>query len=433
MAYVKMDELFNQLNDLQEWTRLACEYGGETQAEEICGKVREALEAARAAMIKVPADSTQAALEPNALEAIRALRPAGPRRLSLPDDAELARRMAGAVLGRFAGCLLGVPVENYEPQDMQDLARMGGQPYPPEDYWAVVRYPETPQYGMTLRKCYTRDEMDGVGVDDDITYTILGLLILEKYGPSFTTADVGEFWKEHLDVACTAEAVALENLNKGIPAEKAGEIDNPYQQWIGADIRSDPWGWACAGHPELAAEYAWRDAYLSHRRGGIYGEMFFAAAQAAAFSVDTPEEALRIGLTEIPADCVLAKDVQWALDHAGEVKDWEDARRLVQERFDGMHRIHTNNNACLTIFALLLGEKDYTRTIGQVVAMGYDNDCTAATAGSILGAVIGWEGIPSRWTRNFRNKVYTYIKGHSELALDDVINRFVALAKEKKA
>ena len=161
--------------------------------------------------------------------------------------------------------------------------------------------------------------------------------------------------------------------------------------------------------------------------------MFFAAAQAAAFSVDTPEEALRIGLTEIPADCVLARDVKWALDRAGEVRNWEDARRLVQERFDGMHKVHTNNNACLTIFGLLLGEKDFTKTISEVIAMGYDNDCTGATTGSILGAILGEDGIPAHWTQKFHNKVYTYIKGYPEMALDDVINRFVALAKEKKA
>ena len=157
--------------------------------------------------------------------------------------------------------------------------------------------------------------------------------------------------------------------------------------------------------------------------------MFFAAAQAAAFSVDSPEEAIRIGLTEIPTECTLAKDVEWALEKAPEVKNWEDARKLVDERFAGMNAVHTNNNACLTIFGLILGNKDYTKTIGEVIAMGLDNDCTGATAGSVLGGVIGLKNIPAHWTKNFNNKVFTYIKGSEELALDDVINRFLALAK----
>ena len=38
--------------------------------------------------------------------------------------------------------------------------------------------------------------MSGVPVDDDIAYTLLGLLIAEEYGPDFSTADVGTAWLE---------------------------------------------------------------------------------------------------------------------------------------------------------------------------------------------------------------------------------------------
>ena len=66
--------------------------------------------------------------------------------------------------------------------------------------------------------------------------------------------------------------------------------------WIGADIRSDPWGYAAPGYPEKAAEFAWRDATISHRRNGIYGAMYFSAAIAAAFATGDPVEALEAGL-----------------------------------------------------------------------------------------------------------------------------------------
>ena len=47
----------------------------------------------------------------------------------------------------------------------------------------------------------------------------------------------------------------------------------------------------------------------------------------------------------------------------------------------------------------------YTKVIGETVAMGLDNDCTAASAGSIFGAAYGLDAIPEHWTRNFNNKV----------------------------
>jgi ADP-ribosylglycohydrolase len=101
----------------------------------------------------------------------------------------------------------------------------------------------------------------------------------------------------------------------------------------------------------------------------------------------------------------------------------------VEERFGGMSGVHTNLNACLTIFGLMIGGNDFSRCIGETVAMGYDNDCTAATVGSIFGAARGIEAIPEHWIKPFNNKVLTYIKGHPSLAIDDVLRRFTALAQ----
>ena len=74
---------------------------------------------------------------------------------------------------------------------------------------------------------------------------------------------------------------------------QAAEVDNCFLNWIGADIRSDPWAYAAPGWPEKAAEIAYRDAYVSHRRNGIYAAMFFSAAISAAFAVDNTVDALR--------------------------------------------------------------------------------------------------------------------------------------------
>ena len=265
---------------------------------------------------------------------------------------------------------------------------------------------------------------NGVPVDDDIAYTLLGLLIVEDFGPDFTVEDVGRAWLKYLPYACTAERVALANLKKGVPARRAAEKDNPYCEWIGADIRSDPWGYMAPGWPEKAAEMAWRDAYLSHRRQGIYGEMFFSAAIAAAFAVEHPVEALEIGLTEIPRDCALARAVRWALKVAPQVKDYRKARQMVDMRFRGMHAVHTINNACLTIWGLTIGGTDMTKVISETVAMGLDNDCTTATAGSIVGAVVGKKSIPRRWYRNFNDTVHSYLIGRPRFRISDLVRRF---------
>lgn len=368
--------------------------------------------------------------ELNTLAAIRKCRPPGPRRiLSTIHWPRYAERLEGALLARMAGCTLGAIVEGWPVERMQAWAARTGDSFPPVDYWSVADQPDRLRYGVNRHREYTRSELETVPVDDDIAYTLLGLLIAERSGPQFTTADVAAAWLKYLPMACTAEKVALENLRRGIPPERAAETDNPYCEWIGAAIRADPWGYIAPGWPERAAEMAFRDAFLSHRRNGIFGEMFFAAAIAAAFAVPDPIEAIRIGLTEIPRHCRLAREIRWALKCGPRIEDYRDARRAVDERFPRMHHVHTVNNACLIVFGLMIGGTDVTRVLSETVAMGLDNDCTAATAGSIVGAIVGRQGVPEHWHRPFNNTVLSYLKGKRRFTISGLVRRFTRQAR----
>lgn len=429
MNYPTNPNLRKLTDRINEYVRLQHEYGA-SGIETILARAERSLKETLKAVKGRPVNAELAKQEPNDLPGIKALRPRGPRRLwTALDDGAYRDRLEGALLGRCAGCTLGAPVEFWSIEKMAHLARETGLVFPPTDYWTYVPNPYGKRYQMSLVESYTRGKMDGVPVDDDIVYTLLGLLTVEAYGPRFTVAENGRSWLKYLPYACTAEEVTLANLKKGVPAKRAGEVDNPFCEWIGADIRSDPWGYLAPGWPEFAADMAYRDAYLSHRRQGIYGEMYFSAAIAAAFAVDDPVEALRIGLTEIPRDCVMARTVKWALAKAPSIKDHKQARAAVDKRFKGMAGAHTLNNACLTIWGIAIGGTDFTKVIGETVAMGLDNDCTAATAGSIVGAVVGKKGIPKRWTKRFNNTVHSYLIGKPAFKIDDLLKRFEKQAR----
>ena len=210
---------------------------------------------------------------------------------------------------------------------------------------------------------------------------------------------------------------------------QAGALDNPCLNWIGADIRSDPWAYAAPGWTQKAAEFAWRDATISHRRNGVYAAMYFSAAISAAFAVDDPMDALEIGLEEIPADSITAREIRWALEQAPAITGYKDAAALVEERYPGLWKSHSFQNNALTIWGLAVGGEDFSKVIGETVAMGQDNDCTAATAGSIFGAVYGASAIPEHWTVNFNNKVHCYLNDQSPFAIDDTVDRFIRQAE----
>jgi len=430
MAYPTESKLADLASRIIEYAYLAHEYGATDVSSvllELESKMYETIEKIQ----NLPVDEELASQEPNDLIGIQALRTSGPRRMWKTFNKSLYKnKLEGAILARFAGCTLGAPVELWEVHEMESWAKYIGDAFPPQNYWSKIKNPNHLRYGKSTCYEYTLEGLNGVPIDDDITYTILGLLIAEEYGIHFTTEDVGKSWLKYLPYACTAEEIALQNLKAGKLAKEAADLNNPYCQWIGADIRSDPWAYIAPGLPSKAAEYAYRDAYLSHRRNGIYGEMFFSAAQAAAFEVDHPVEALRIGLTEIPKGCSLYKDIEWALATGPDIRNYTDAREAVDTRFKGMSGVHTNNNACLTVFGLLIGGTDVSKVISETVAMGLDNDCTAATAGSIVGAIVGKEGVPTHWYAPFHDRVRTYMTGAEEFKISDLVERFAAIAEK---
>lgn len=168
---------------------------------------------------------------------------------------------------------------------------------------------------------------------------------------------------------------------------------NPFREWIGAQIRCDAWAWAAAGKPELAAEFAYRDACWTHTRNGIYGAMFFAAIQAAAFVESSPRTLIEIGLSEIPADCRLARCVRTALCwHATCADFWSALDRMDQDdALVRMNAVHTINNAVLCVLSLLYSVPTIDEATCNVVMAGLDTDSNGATVGSVAGAITGFK------------------------------------------
>lgn len=418
--------------DYLKWLELRKEQGHDMapEADAMLTTLRKATE--RLAALPVPEKLARG--EPDDLDAIRNLRPKGPRSIPLDlTDAQLLDKLLGAWYGRAAGCILGIPCEGFSRDKIKNACRALKIPYPLRNYWSIDPKPDLgpdrPQYGCTPRKYFLRDKLSFIGSDDDLAYTLLGLLILEQYGPDFTPAQVGEAWLKYLSAACTAEKVAMANLRKGFKPPKTARRNNPYTDWIGADIRSDPWAFAAPGKLEKAAEFAWRDATVSHRAAGIHGEMYFSAVISAAFAVDDPVKALELGLTEIPRNCRVAKAARAALTSCRKAGKWEVAIDGILKKYDGMHMAHTLNNLEITIAGLFFGEMNFEKTITLTVMGGLDTDCTGATAGSIIGAILGGKRLPKKWTAPLGNRVETYLIGKRRWRSDDIARRFLKLAR----
>jgi ADP-ribosylglycohydrolase len=378
--------------------------------------------------------------EPSELAAIRAARPEGARRLPLSASADtLEDKTLGAWLGRASGCLLGKPCEGWS-RDKIARALRALDAWPLSDYWPVVRdlpegfvhrseteanagriaYPRSDD--PSLRENITR-----MTRDDDMDYPILGLHILETHGPGFTAKDVGNAWLHLLPYGCvyTAERVAYRNLVNELQPPASATHHNPYREWIGAQIRADIWGWACPGNPQLAAELAFRDASLSHTKNGIYGEMFFAALLAAAFAESDLHKLIEIGLLEIPNNCRLREAVLDTVEWCDKDPDWQTTWDRINEKYGRYHGVHTINNAAVVLMALLHSGGDYERAIAIAVMGGWDTDCNGATAGSVMGTILGAKALPEKWIAPLNDRISSIVIGYTDTRLSDLARRTV--------
>ena len=364
-------------------------------------------------------------VEPSTLEEIRALRPDGPRRMAtVAADAALLDRIHGAWLGRAAGCALGKPVEGWPKERIDSYLAFAGA-LPLDDFIPLAEgHPEGIRPRPFLDEC-TRGRISYMARDDDMDYPVLGLHILESHGPDFTSGNVANTWLSRIAyyIVYTAERVAYRNLVNGIPPPQSASFRNPYREWIGALIRADVWGWVSPGWPERAAEFAFRDAAISHTGNGIYGEMMVAAMMAASAVTEDVDEIIRVGLSEIPADCRLAEAVHDAAGWCRQSDDWEQVWSRINEKHGHYHTVHTINNAALVVMALLLGRGDFQRTIVLAVRGGWDTDCNGATAGSLLGMIIGAAALPEKWVGVFNDRLMTAVRGHEECRLSDLARR----------
>lgn len=370
--------------------------------------------------------------EPSDLDEIRRHWQSPPELPPVPPPAVLRARVHGAWLGRAVGCLLGKPVEKIPRAGIREILESTGR-WPLAGYFTArglapdvaERWP----WNRASRPTSLVEVIDGMPEDDDLNYTLLALGVLEEHGADFTTDDVAQTWLRDLPAlrVFTAERAAYRNLLDGLGPPATATTANPYREWIGAQIRTDLYGWVRPGDPHAAAELAWRDARLSHTRNGIYGAMFVAGMASVALVADDVETVLDAGLSVIPPRSRLAGEVRAARDLAATSPDFETAVDGLYERHAGRHWVHAINNTSLSVLALAAGRGDFVRSICHVVSGGWDTDSNGATVGAVTGALTGAGALPDSWTAPLKNRLATSIPGFDGIGFDELADRTLAV------
>ncbi|GAA1856006.1 ADP-ribosylglycohydrolase family protein [Asanoa iriomotensis] len=394
-----------------------------------------ALEALYVRVLAAPRGTDWPYEEPEGLDAILASLPAAPRGPvgAGLTGATLADKVRGGWLGRIAGCNLGKPVENgahWTSAHLRDYLERAGA-YPLRDYLPVL---DPMPAEFVLRENWestTRGRVRGSDRDDDIDYAILGLHLLEQHGAALTPHDVANAWLTLLPYlqTYTAERATYRSLLSGVPVELAASTRNPYREWIGALIRGDAFGWTNPGRPRDAIRLAYQDASLSHTGNGVYGELWAAAIVASAFTAGTVREAYDHALHFVPPGSRLHEALAAVRDLRDSGVTWDVALVTIQERWGHYSWVHTVNNAAVIAAGLLWGEDDYATTVGLTVQGGWDTDSNGATAGSVVGVVLGADRLPEHFVGPLEDRTRSALFGYDNSLISELARRTLALTK----
>jgi len=265
--------------------------------------------------------------------------------------------------------------------------------------------------------------------NDDITYELALIEAYKMHGKNTTAEDIAGEWVALIPSGWSAEEWALNNLKAGLLPPASGKQNNPFNEWIGAQMRGAVCGQIYPGNPLAAAKAAWDDASISHNRNGILGEVFNAIACSLAFVYDDTRKLVEDCIELIPEDSEYGKVIRFALKQCKEHNNYNDAWLVCEQEYRKYNWVHTYPNAAVQVIALYYGENDFTKTLSICGGCGQDVDCNAAQMMTVFGSMFGTSAIPEYWTAPFGDRLDTYIRGLKVMSISKLASDTQTIAK----
>ncbi len=307
------------------------------------------------------------------------------------DSTMVTEKICGGWFGQIAGASMGTPLEGYMHRAL--VNRFGKNP------GRFVRKPDT--------------------YNDDITYEIAFLEALKLRG-EISPEKIAMKWVELIPSGWSAEQVALENLRKGIFPPLSGTWGNPFQEWIGAAMRTMVAGIISPGDPKRASYLAYIDSQISHSGNGLYGGIFVAALVSLAFVFTEPEKLLIKAIKYIPKGSELESIVWEVMSYCSGTGNPDRVRKFIEKRFKTYNWIHLYPNVSSVITAIYFSEGSFDRAMEIVSSFGYDVDCNGGIVGTVLGVMNGEKGISNYWKAPFNGKIKTYLPEFREIPISEL-------------
>jgi len=302
---------------------------------------------------------------------------------------ELQDKIKGGWAGQVIGCTYGGPTEfRYQGRMIADTVSI-----PWDDNRCLWYYENAP------------------GLYDDVYMDLTFVDVFEKEGLDAPPASHAIAFANADYMLWHANQAARYNILNGImPPESGFWTNNPHSDDIDFQIEADFAGLMSPGMVNTASGICDKIGHIMNYGDGWYGGVYVAAMYSLAFTSKDVDYVVKEALKAIPVESefhqCISDVIRW---HEEFPNDWSKTWNEVQNKWshdigcpDGVFRdfdIDAKINAAYIVVGLLYGGGDYTKTLDISARCGQDSDCNPASAGGILGTIIGYSNIPEDWKK----------------------------------
>jgi len=210
-----------------------------------------------------------------------------------------------------------------------------------------------------------------------------------------------EIWKANMNSGIwVANKRARELMDQGVVPPETGSVARNPAAWfnLSGQFCVEAYGLIAPGMPQTAADIGLHYAHVAVSEEPLQATQFWTSLiSLRMFDPAAPEAALQTALAAVdPRSCLAEVVADTRAAYRAHPDDWKAARQEIDAKWRVQRQWNTNSsplNGAAVCLALLYGHDDFYRTLQYAMALGYDADCNAATAGTVVGARIGFNRI----------------------------------------
>ncbi len=302
---------------------------------------------------------------------------------------ELQDKIKGGWAGQIIGCTFGGPTEfQYKGTMINDY-----QPIPWDDNRCLWYYQNAP------------------GLYDDVYMDLTFVDVFEKEGLDAPAKSHALAFANADYMLWHANQAARYNILNGIMPPQSGHwTNNPHSEDIDFQIEADFAGLMSPGMVNTATKICDKVGHIMNYGDGWYGGVYVAAMYSLAFVSDDVNYVVAEALKAIPEQSEFYRCINDVIKwHKQFPNDWKRTWFEIEKKWsadigcpDGVFNafnIDAKINAAYIVIGLLYGDGDYSKTLEIATRCGQDSDCNPASAGGILGTMIGYSNIPEFWKK----------------------------------